>query len=184
MRPRHAPLPRLLLITDERLGDALWPALAALPRGAGIVFRDYGLAGPARRARYDRVRAIARRRALILILAAAPRQAAAWRADGCHGPLPHRTARPLLRSAGAHDRAALIGARRRGADLILVSPLFATRSHPGAPALGPCRAAAIAGCDRSDLVALGGMTRARARRLAGFGIQRWAAIDGLTPDGP
>ena len=32
-------LPRLWLMTDERVGDALIPAVERLPRGAGTVFR-------------------------------------------------------------------------------------------------------------------------------------------------
>ena len=38
MRHRH-PLPEAWLFTDARMGDALWRAIARLPRGSGIVFR-------------------------------------------------------------------------------------------------------------------------------------------------
>ncbi len=42
MRARHpSTLPRLWLMTDERLGEGLWAALAALPHGSGVIFRDY-----------------------------------------------------------------------------------------------------------------------------------------------
>jgi len=138
MPPRQArPLPSLLLMTDERMGDALWPALERLPRGAGVVVRHYGVPAPERRALYERVRRIARRRGLLLLLAASPQQAAAWKADGVHGRSLRRASRPLLRSAPAHDRRELLAARH--ADLVLVSPVFPTRSHPGAAALGPVR---------------------------------------------
>ena len=177
MPPRQARLPMLLLMTDERMGDVLWRALERLPRGAGIVFRHYSLPPGERRALYERVRAVARRRRLVLILAASPAQAAAWRADGVHGHSPHRTARPLIRSAPVHDRRELCAARH--ADLRLVSPVFPTRSHPDAHALGPVRVGLMLGRDRDGIVALGGMTHRRAQALRSLGITRWAAIDGL-----
>lgn len=178
MLPRKARLPTILLMTDERLGEALWAALDCLPRGAGVVFRHYGLPPAERRTLYERVRRLARRRRLTLILSASPQQAAAWRADGVHGRSRRRTSRPLLRSAPVHDRRELLAASH--ADLRLVSPVFPTRSHPGAPALGPVRLGLLLGGDRGGIVALGGMTPHRARALRSLRITRWAAIDGLT----
>src|SRR5690348_8595128 len=57
---RRQPLPRLWLMTDERQGDALWEALERLPRGAGIVFRHYGLSAGERRRLFEQVRKAAR----------------------------------------------------------------------------------------------------------------------------
>ncbi|WBO22582.1 thiamine phosphate synthase [Sphingomonas abietis] len=175
------PLPTVLLMTDERMGDALWDALARVPRGAGVVFRHRSLVPAERRALYDRVRAVARRRQLRLILAGSPRQAIAWRADGVHGRSPHRASRPLLRSAPAHDGIELRAAHH--ADLILVSPVYPTRSHPGAPTLGLVRLGLLIGRDRSGIVALGGMNDARARSLRRLGVRRWAGIDGWSGGG-
>ncbi len=177
MPPRH--LPTLWLMTDERSGDALWPALDALPRGAGVVFRHH--AASDRRALYERVRTIARARRLVLVLAGPPRQAVGWRADGAHGRSAHvRASRPLLRTAPCHRRADLVAAR--GTDLRFVSPVFATRSHPGAAALGPVRLGLmiVGHRHRHRLVALGGMTVRRSAGLRPLGIDRWAAIDALT----
>jgi thiamine-phosphate pyrophosphorylase len=175
MRPRH-PVPRLWLMTDERLGDALWPAIDALPRGTGIIFRHYRTPARERRALFDRVRARARARALVVVLAGPARLAVAWRADGVHGRGTARSARPLLRTAPAHDRREIVAAMRGGADLILVSPLFATRSHPGAPTLGRVRfGLMIRGAGR--VAALGGMDAERFCRLRGLGVYGWAAID-------
>ena len=42
-----------------------------------------------------------------------------------------------LVSAAAHDEASARRAARAGVDLILLSPVFPTNSHPGRPALGP-----------------------------------------------
>jgi thiamine-phosphate pyrophosphorylase len=183
MMALRQPLPRLWLMTDERIGDALWPALAALPRGSGVIFRHYATPADERRRLFEAVRAMARRRRLVLLLAGSPRQAAGWRADGAHGRSPHiRSARPLLRTAPAHDRRELIAARNNGAHLILLSPVFATRSHPGQTSLEPVRFGLASGLRRDDIVALGGMTPRGFRRLNAFRVYGWAAIDGLTPD--
>jgi len=183
MPRRQAYLPSVFLMTDERMGDALWEALDRLPRGAAVIFRHYALPPAERRALFDRVRAVARRRGLVLLLAGTPRLAIAWRADGAHGRSPHRTAsRPLLRTAPAHDRAEWVAARRTGCDLAFVSPVFATRSHPGKPALGTIRAGLMVGTHRDRAVLLGGMTRARARSLRSMGFTRWAAIDAWSAD--
>ena len=184
MRRRHA-LPSLILMTDQRQGEALWAALAALPRGAAVIVRDYERSPAERRTRFERVRRIARRRGLVVLLAGTPAEAVRVRADGCHGPAAgRRHPRPMLRSMAAHDRCELIAARRAGADLVLVSPVHATRSHPGARYLGRVRIGLMLGRgSRERIVALGGMTAGRARALSKLGVKRWAAIDGLTPAG-
>jgi thiamine-phosphate pyrophosphorylase len=178
MRRRHAPLPTLWLMTDERVGDALWPALAALPRGSGVVFRHHATPSGERRALFDRVRRIARARRLLLLLAGPPTLARAWRADGWHGRSAHVGG---LHSAPAHDTRELVAARRAGAAFAFLSPVFATRSHPGAKALGVVRFGLLARGAGMPVVALGGMTRANVRRVRAVGASGWAAIDGLTP---
>jgi thiamine-phosphate pyrophosphorylase len=176
--PYRHPLPHLWLMTDERIGDALWEALARLPRGAGVIFRHYATPPAERRRIYDRVRRIARARRLVLVLAGSPRAAIGWRADGAHGRSPHRIApRALIRTAPAHGARERFAAERMGADLVLLSPVFGTRSHPGSPALGPIRFGLIARGAKPRMVALGGMDAPRFRRLRPFGAYGWAAID-------
>lgn len=177
MRRRQA-LPRVWLMTDERLGEALWAALERMPHGGGVVFRHYRT--PDRRRLYERVRAVCRRRRLLLLLAGSPASAVAWRADGAHGASPHRRAsRPLVRSRPCHGKRALVAGR--DADVRFVSPLFPTRSHPGAAALGRVRAGLLVRDESGALVALGGMTARRARTLRVLGFCGWAAIDAFVP---
>lgn len=174
--------PTLWLMTDERTGDtALLAAVARLPRGrAGIIFRHYRTLAPARRALFERVRAIARARRLLLLLGGSARQAAAWRADGVHGPAPCRTARPLWHSCAVHDRAEARAAIAMSADLCFVSPLFPTRTHPGARALGRVRFAALAHGVPMPVMALGGVRASHRHMMKGIGADGWAAIDALT----
>ncbi len=171
---RRQPLPRLWLMTDERQGERLWAALERLPQGAGIVFRHYE--APDRRMLFERVRRVARRRGLVLVLAGPPDLAGRWGADGSHGR--HRGRTGWTRTAPAHDLKEMREAERAGAQFLFVSPVFATRSHPMSKPLGPVRFALLARQTRLPVIALGGMDRRRARRLAG--AYGWAAIDAWT----
>ena len=186
-RYRKEPLPRLWLFTDERVADdILLASVRALPKGSGIVFRHYRTPKGARRVLYERIRAIARRRGLVLVLAGRLQDAAAWKADGFHaGSDAHRLrgVKRGIRTAAAHGMKALRAAERAGADMVFLSPAFPTRSHPGARALGSLRFGLIAARARIPVVALGGMTPARFRRLRALGAHGWAAIDGLTGPG-
>lgn len=164
MRRRHPSLPAIWLMTDPRMGDALWTALERLPRGSGIVFRHYGV--PGRRALYDRVAKIARRRGLLLV--AAGLRGSRHVHNGSHRGTGVRT-------AAAHSRREAIQAIRAGADLLFVSPVFETRSHPGARTLGRVRFGLLVRDLSVPVIALGGMTAARMRGLPG--TRGWAAID-------
>lgn len=170
-------IPRLWLVSDARTDAVLEAALRRLPRGAGLVFRHYHLPAPARAARFRRLARQCRRRGLVAVWAGTPRAARGQRADGCYGPPgPLAPGPALLRLITVHSLRELAAAQRARADAVLVSPVFPTRSHPGAPGLGPLRWLAIARASAVPAIALGGMTRHRARRLPGHG---WAAIDGL-----
>jgi thiamine-phosphate pyrophosphorylase len=160
-------------MTDQRMGEGLWRAVERMPRGSGVIFRHY--TAPDRRALFVQLKAVCRRRRLLLLLGGSPRQATAWRADGAHGHSPHvRAARPLLRTTAAHDARDLARAK---AHAVLLSPVFATRSHPGAPGLGPHRFATLARRSPVPVIALGGMNARRFRRLAPLGAYGWAGID-------
>ena len=65
-----------------------------------------------------------------------------------------------------------------GADLMFLSPLFATRSHPGARALGLMQFSRLAKLTGgAKVIALGGMTRNKAQTIARRVAYGWAAID-------
>lgn len=173
--PFRDALPDVWLVSDARNDAALERTLARLPRGSGLIFRHYHLPPEARRARFDRLARLARRRGHRVVLAGGAEQARRWGADGHYGArygAPSHGAGLWL--ATAHALRALRGAHR--ADAVLLSPVFATRSHPGARTLGPLRFRLLAVRSPVPVIALGGMTRRGARRL---GHAKWAAIDGL-----
>lgn len=182
----RARVPPIWLMTDERIAQAeLLRAAARLPHGSAIVLRHYTLDDAARRALFDQLKTIAQRRRCLILLAGDPAQAHAWGADGHHGraPASARTShmgRQWLHSAPAHDAGELAAATGIGADVVLLSPLFATRSHPDATPLGPARFAILAHHASIPVIALGGVRPCHIRLIRRLGAAGYAAIDGLS----
>ncbi len=158
----------LWLFTDPaRIADPL-AAIARLPPGlCGVVFRHDGAP--------DRIalgRAVARaccgRRVALSV-------AGDWRlalllGAGVHrrsgAREPHRKLRRgALVTASAHDRMEAVLARKAGASMVFLSPVFATASHPGEPALGTLRWQRNARGLGMPVLALGGVTGRSAARL-------------------
>lgn len=172
-------LPDIWLVSDERNDAMLEQALGRLPRGSGFIYRHYHLGDPERWQRFQRLRRIARSREHLVILADSALTAREWGADGIYGTArslyPRR--RDLLQLATAHNLREIGEAERFGADAVLLSPVFSTRSHENGGSLGPARFRLLAQNSPVPVIALGGMTEDNARVL---NWTRWAAIDGLS----
>lgn len=169
------------LVSDARNDAMLEQAIARLPRGSGLIFRHYHLAQAQRRARLTALARLIHARGGVVVLAGDMALARAWGADGAYGAaaLVGPGGRGL-RLITAHSLRDIAGARRVRADAILLSPAFPTRSHPGAAALGVVAWRGLARHCGVPVIALGGMTAARARQI---GAAHWAAIDGLSGNG-
>ena len=168
-------LPLIWLLSDARNDAALERALAHLPAGSGFVFRHYHLKPDQRRARFDELAAAARRRGHCVILSGAHQ---GWGADGVYGPVGLvAQVQEGLRLGTAHGGTDLQAANQAHLDGVFLSPVFATRSHPGGATLGVQGFQVLAQQALMPVIALGGMTGARARQLQ---WPRWGAIDGLT----
>lgn len=179
-----AKLPRLWLFTDyHRLPDPR-AAVAALPIGrAGVVLRHDD--DPRREALGRDLARLCRTRRLVLVVANDPSLASSIGAGvhlrrGQHaGPRPRGVV-----TSSAHSVAELRRAARSGANLAFLSPVFPTSSHPGTPALGPLRWAAMARClpkgpTRMRLAALGGIDAKTIRRLPRGACSAVGAISAL-----
>ncbi|MXO75684.1 thiamine phosphate synthase [Altererythrobacter aerius] len=175
--PLAPALPDLWLLSDARNDELLPRALRALPPGSAFVFRHYHLDPRSRRARFDELVPLIADGGHLAILSGSDDEAKAWGAAGSYGP-PEAVgdAPDLLRIAAAHDAHEIAHANAAGADAVMLSPVFATRTHPNVQPLGAERFHALAALAEMPVIALGGMTPERAREL---GWTRWAAIDGL-----
>jgi len=167
----------LALVTDDdRLPNPL-RAARALPKGSLVIVRS---------------RDTARRRALGealreetqgLILLAADDPVLADRLHGLHLPEIHAGQAAHWRARRPHWLITVAAHSPRGlhapyADAALLSPVFATKSHPKAKPLMPARARMMVQHASLPVLALGGVTARNATLLRGFsGI---AAITALS----
>lgn len=166
-RRRRYAHPTLWFFTDfQRLPDPL-PVIARLPADiAGVVFRHDD--DPARQATLRRVSLLCRARRITLVVAgdqAALAHAGQHRRRGAgrRMPKPHGWI-----TASAHDGVELRRAVRAGADLIFLSPLFASASHPGQTGLGALRWRQLARFSPVPVLALGGVRGLTLRQLGSF----------------
>jgi thiamine-phosphate pyrophosphorylase len=157
------------LFTDRRIGDALPAAIARVPSVGGVVLRhhgsDFGLG--------QRVAALCEARGLMLAVAGDVAFARRLGAAMVHNP--DGEAQGLLIGQSVHSPAEAEAAR--DADLVFVSPVHASASHPGAAPLGLERAHQLAALAGVPAVALGGMDRKRGAEAMAAGFHGWAGID-------
>jgi thiamine-phosphate pyrophosphorylase len=159
-------VPQVVLVSDARNDAVLERALRRLPAGAALVFRHYHLPPAARAQRLRQLARIAALRGVVVVQSGIG-----------YGPAHVVAGARGLRLATAHDLRDIGAAARAGAHAVLLSPVFATRSHPGAPAMGALRFNCLARLSPLPVLALGGMTRRRMRQVRSHGF---AAIDGLS----
>jgi thiamine-phosphate pyrophosphorylase len=179
--PTALVLPGIWLFTDERNDALLERAILRLPRRSGIVFRHYHLQEPLRRARFEQVKKLARRRGHMVFLAGTPALARRWRADGVHGHIAHRSNMGgLLHSAPVHDAREIQQANRSGAAIFFLSPIFPTRSHPGQRPLNHAQTRHLSALCNGAVIYLGGMNRQRYRMRKNHRTHGWAAINALS----
>jgi thiamine-phosphate pyrophosphorylase len=184
------PIARVWMMTDPRLGlePELLRSVQRMPQASGVIFRHYHLDPIHRRALFRRVARICRRRGHIILVAGSANDARRWHADGFHrsargkvrGPAGMRSQMRghLLMSAAVHNHREMAAARRINADIMLLSPLYTTRSHKGERPLGLTRFRRLAALSGdTKLIALGGMTRKKAAMLNNRLVHGWAAID-------
>jgi thiamine-phosphate pyrophosphorylase len=183
---RGKPLPNLLFFTDpERTPD---PERVAerLPAGAAVVFRAFGASYAAERG--ARLREITRRRGLRLLVGADETLALQVEADGVHLPerlLPTlsdlRAAHPgWLITLAAHDMESALAGAEAGADALVVSPIFPSRSPSAGAPLGVEGLKRIVEAVETPVYALGGVHADTATLLLDTGIVGIAAVEALS----
>ncbi|MDO9245836.1 MAG: thiamine phosphate synthase [Phenylobacterium sp.] len=176
---RRKPLPALLYFTDPVRTPDPEAAAARLPRGSAIVYRAFGAADA--QAVALRLKAIARRRGLKLLIGADDALAARVGADGVH--LPERLASRAVRIRAKHPNwlitAAAHGPRaaRAQVDAVVVSAIFPSNSPSAGGPLGPLRLARIVSAARSPVYALGGVNQTTAARLLATGVVGIAGVE-------
>lgn len=182
----YCELGQLVAMTDpDRTPDL--PALSrSLPRGTIIILRHNDVAD--REDIAALLRRITRQRRQLLFISGDHRLARKVGADGLHlrraDLFSMRKPWKGLISTACHDVKAIKRSREIGADFLLVSPLFSTRSHVGQKPLGLYRWIMLTSWHRRQhYIALGGINMNTVGRLGALskvsGPAGLAAIDGL-----
>ena len=161
----------LALMTDERSHPDIVSLIERLSGAPPvlIVFRHYGLAPDARRALARAACEVARAGGHPFVVAGG-----GMPADGAHN-----AGHAGLRTASVHGLGEAVEKQGFRPHLALVSPVLPTASHPGTPALGPARAAAIAARLPVPAFALGGMDAHAGVRLRGTPFSGLAVLSAL-----
>ncbi|NKN32372.1 Nudix family hydrolase [Marichromatium bheemlicum] len=185
-------LPPLMLITGadpEHTEPFLRRLDRALEDGVRLVqLRAHALGADDYRALAEQAFVRCERQGAKLLLNRAPEEVAGVPRHGLHlgssllARLGTRPGAPgELVGAACHDVVELDRIATLGLDYALLSPVKETASHPGAPALGWSRFAAITASANVPVYALGGMTRTDLDTAWNLGAQGIAAIRGLWP---
>ncbi len=161
------------LMTDERMGDGLFPALEGVPTGGGVVFRHHD--DPDRTKLAQEVAGIARARGLLMCVSHDVGLARNVGAQLVHNPASPTGDLPL--SLAVHTLIQADEANSRSAALAFVSPLFSTRSHPGSLPLSRDEAARIVAQLDCPAIALGGVDAQNYATIESLGFSGWAGID-------
>ena len=184
---RQAPF-ALAFMTDERVTDPA-AVIRALPRYGpariAVIFRHYNT--PDRTRLALALAKATREEGHLFLVAGDAGLAMRTRADGLHLPewqLPAadglRAAHPgLILSVACHSEKALVAADRAGVDCVFLSPVFATKSHPGAPHLGRTRFSQLAHGTGIPVLALGGIDQYTAVSITGSAASGIGAINAL-----
>jgi thiamine-phosphate pyrophosphorylase len=153
MTHRQTSIPSQWLVADHRSGVELWGRVRMLPRGSGVLVLYRRLRERERSKLMARLRLISALRGLVVVDEAA--------------------------GAGArvHDAAEIRQAALGRAQILFLSPVYPTRSHPGREPLTRMQAAALIRLSGLPVIALGGMNAKRFGRVAQLGFRGWAGID-------
>ena len=143
---RRQTMPERWFVADERDRE-LWRTIRKLPRGCGVL-----VLGETSSSERRRLRQLGSLRRLAIV---AEQPGAAVR---------------------VHNIAELRKALLERTPVILLSPVYPTRSHPDRPPLPRMRAAALAALADRRLIALGGMDSKRYAAVKPLGFVGWAGI--------
>jgi thiamine-phosphate diphosphorylase len=185
-------LPSTYLVTPEPTAGLPWTVFIAeleqsLEAGVRLVqLRAKSLSAQPYTALAELALACCHKHGARLLLNAPADVALALHADGVHltstrlmacrrRPLPST----MLVSVACHGVQQVLHANRAGADLITVSPVLATATHPDAEPLGWARFAALAALTDIPVYALGGMNQQHVAQAHAAGAQGIAAIRSL-----
>ena len=174
-------LPSLWFMTDRKKLTNPTSVALSLPKGAGVVLRDYDM--PDRFVLAQKLSKICKERGLIFLVGKDLDLAFKVSANGVHFPeyflnnlKPSVVSPNWLFTFASHGISSLKKGVILGADAAFLSPAFPTSTHPDRPHLGPLGLARLANSVDIPIIALGGITSDIACNLRGTGIEGISGI--------
>lgn len=173
----------MILMTDSARLPEPEAIISKLPSGSIVIFRDYDRPDRGQYAR--QLREHAKACGHLFLVAGDVAFARSIGADGIHLPEYMVFQRRLnlfgfsYVTAACHSRRALCAAVKMGVDMALVSPVFATKSHPDAAPLGVHRLSRLMQGVDIPIAALGGINGRTAGQLKALGLSAVAGISGM-----
>lgn len=188
--PSHKHCPNLLLITDHTRfeGEAFFISVEAALKGGvdAVLVREKQMDSARLLAFCSRLRTLTQGYAARLLIHSQADVAVAVGADGVHVAASDIRELPTMRrwlsrpemslSASCHNANQLQATADASADFALLSPVFPTTSHPGAPHLGVQRFTELATASALPVIALGGISVETRHQLAGYSIAVISAL--------
>jgi len=188
--PHSSRVPALTLITDTSRfsGESFFDHVEeALCGGVdAVLVREKSLSSAKLLALASRLRQLTQAHNTRLIIHSQADIAAAVGADGVHLASAEISAVAAVRewlggpemtvSVSCHDAGELAMAHKMGADFAMLSPIFPTNSHPGAPHLGMERFDELVSDAKLPIIALGGVGLHNCAALQGRAIAVIGAI--------
>jgi len=172
-------IPHLWLFTDDIKTSNLQKLLAIIPKNTGVVIRNY--LSKDRSKIIEEIRKISKRKNLKLLVG--EKQKRIRDINGLHLPKWYYQRRKMnkkqILSISAHgiiDKRRIINSK---ADLIFLSPIFRTSSHPYSRPLGTIKFGLIARQFSKPVIALGGINKNNIKKLKNLPIEGVAGIDFL-----
>ncbi|MDV7339861.1 thiamine phosphate synthase [Terasakiella sp. A23] len=169
-----ANFPPLFLMTDaKRLPDPS-DFIPLLPKGSAVIVRHFS--EQEKTNIIFKIKPVCRKHKIKILVSDSPSLALRHQLDGVHFPEKTvrkiagcgylRRARPsLIFTAACHSARALNAAQKARLDAVLISPIFATQSHPGGKTLGPWTFQKLSRTKGLKTYGLGGINPKTAQRL-------------------
>jgi len=172
----------LIAMTDEDRGGDPFDMVRQLPKNSILIFRHY--TDPTRVQLAHQIVRACRRAGVYCLIAGDIGLARKSKSDGVHFPehqlgrLPVRRFMPTqwITTGAAHNHKSIRRIEVLGLDAALLSPVFSSKSHPGAKALGIWKFTVISRRAEVPVIALGGVRVDHLRRLRLAGASGVAGI--------
>ncbi|MDC0073513.1 thiamine phosphate synthase [Alphaproteobacteria bacterium] len=173
-------LPHLWFLTDIKKIPNIFSIVNLLPKGTGVILRDYNLKDRLYFAK--ELSSISKKKQLKLLIGGDPYIALKVKADGVHWPqklikpIPFTHNNNWIITTSTHDYISLKKAQALNVDAAFISPVFFTTSHTHAKPIETFTLAKYSRIISLPLIALGGINSNNISMLRNSNVYGIAAI--------